>query len=218
MIGKDELRNRALKALRLATNDESAEFRKGQWESIKQALSGKRALIAQRTGWGKSYVYFIATKLMREAGSGPTLLVSPLLSLIRNQIQAAARLGLNVARIDSSNKEEWRQIYADLAANCVDILFVSPERLANAEFGEKVMARVGFGLLVVDEAHCISDWGYDFRPDYRRISGVIKNLPRGCPVIATTATANDRVVNDIEKQFGADLNLSRGKLARESLY
>jgi superfamily II DNA helicase RecQ len=173
----------------------------------------------QRTGWGKSLVYFIASKILREQGAGPTLLISPLLSLMRNQVEAAERIGIRAARLDSETRKEWDAIEARLAANDVDVLLVSPERLANQRFQTETIPLIagGMGLVVVDEAHCISDWGHDFRPDYRRIVRIVQGLPGNVPVIATTATANDRVIDDVRAQLGDSLRVVRGPLARESL-
>jgi len=175
-----ELRNQALLLLRQALNNPKSDFRDGQWEAI-SALIGKRArlLVVQRTGWGKSLVYFLATRLLRDSGAGPTLLISPLLALMRNQIAAAERIGIKAATINSSNTEEWEPVKARLLAGRVDILLISPERLANEKFRETVLLPISqrIGLFVVDEAHCISDWGHDFRPDYRRIVRILQALP-----------------------------------------
>ncbi len=197
----------------------SAEFREGQWAAIDQiANQRRRLLVVQRTGWGKSIVYFLATKILRDAGAGPTLLISPLLSLMRNQILATEKLGVRAATIHSENVEEWGEVETALARNELDLLMVSPERLANPQFMKKLLPLLQgrVGLFVVDEAHCISDWGHDFRPDYRRILQVMKLLPAGVPVLCTTATANDRVVRDIESQI-PQLHVLRGPLVRSSL-
>jgi ATP-dependent DNA helicase RecQ len=216
----EPLDSNALALLRRLTGRDDAEFHDGQLEAIR-ALAGdrNRVLVVQRTGWGKSAVYFIATRLLRDQGSGPTLLISPLLALMRNQIAAARRMGVRAATINSSNTEEWDQVVAAVAADEIDILLISPERLANRTFREKVLDRVGAsaGLVVVDEAHCISDWGHDFRPDYRRIRRILDLLPRTVPVLACTATANDRVVDDIVAQLGDELRVFRGPLARAGL-
>jgi ATP-dependent DNA helicase RecQ len=196
-----------------------AEFRQGQWEAIDLAANQrKRALVVQRTGWGKSIVYFLAAKILRDAGAGPALLISPLLSLMRNQILAAEKLGVRAVTLHSENLGEWEQIEAWLRANEVDILLVSPERLGNSGFLEKLLPVIqgNIGMFVVDEAHCISDWGHDFRPDYRRIVRLLRLLPAGVPVLCTTATANDRVVKDIESQIPR-LTILRGPLVRGSL-
>ena len=195
-----------------------ASFRENQWEAIQYALHNKKALIVQQTGWGKSIVYFIATKLLRDKGKGPTILISPLLSLVRNQIDSASSLGIAAESINSQNVDEWDFIKDKLKADTCDILLISPEQLANRDRFNELMSYIskGIGLFVVDEAHCISDWGHDFRPDYRRITNVIKALPPNVPVIATTATANQRVVEDISFQLG-DIEVSRGPLVRESL-
>jgi len=172
----------------------------------------------RRPDWGKSMVYFLGTRLLRNQGKGLTLLVSPLLSLMRNQILAADRIGISAETINSSNTEDWEAIEGRLLANQVDILLISPERLANDDFRDRVLQQVAnrVGLFVVDEAHCISDWGHDFRPDYRRIVRVLQALPQNIPVLATTATANDRVVDDVATQLGA-LSVVRGPLIRETL-
>jgi ATP-dependent DNA helicase RecQ len=208
-----------LAALRTLVGPE-ADFRDGQRVAI-DALVGdhKRVLCVQRTGWGKSAVYFVATMLLRAQGRGPTLLVSPLLALMRNQIEQAERGGIRAATINSDNSDTWEQIAAELDADGIDILLVSPERFANPAFRDDVFPQIAarVGLFVIDEAHCISDWGHDFRPDYRRLARVIDRLPREVPVLCTTATANDRVVDDITTQLGDDLVLIRGPLERESL-
>jgi ATP-dependent DNA helicase RecQ len=211
---------RALELLRQALGDE-AEFRSGQLEAILELVeSRRRVLVVERTGWGKSSVYFIATKLLREQGGGPTFLISPLLALMRDQVRTAERLGVNAVSIDSTNKGEWKKIEEQLARDEIDLLLLSPERLANNRFRTKTVPSVekGIGLFVVDEAHCISDWGHDFRPDYRRIKALTANLPPGVPLLATTATANDRVVADVADQLGPDLVVIRGALSRDSLY
>jgi ATP-dependent DNA helicase RecQ len=197
-----------------------AEFRPGQWEAIETvAIQKKRALVVQRTGWGKSFVYFLATKLLREQGAGPTLLISPLLSLMRNQIEMAIRIGIRAHTIHSANREEWDSVEAALKENTCDILLISPERLNNLRFLESILPSMAgrIGLFVVDEAHCISDWGHDFRPDYRRIVRILNMLPKSAPVLGTTATANNRVVADVQAQLGDDLLVLRGTLTRDSL-
>ncbi|WP_182407294.1 RecQ family ATP-dependent DNA helicase [Psychrobacter sp. GP33] len=213
------IKQQAESYLKLALDDPSAFFHDGQWESISELLDGNRALVIQRTGWGKSMVYFLTTKLLREKGSGPTLLISPLLSLMRNQLEAAERIGLTARTINGTNTEYWEHIETELKKDQVDILLISPERLANDRFRQNVLASLtnNIGLFVIDEAHCISDWGHDFRPDYRRIVRVLQLMPSNVPVLATTATANDRVVEDIETQLGHDLVLLRGSLVRKSL-
>jgi len=214
------MKERAENYLRTALGDQNAQFRTGQWEAIEKVVSGKeRLLLVQRTGWGKSIVYFIATRLLRDGGAGPTLLISPLLSLMRNQIEAAGRINIRAATVNSSNTDDWDEIFNAWAKNSVDILLVSPERLANSDFMEKYLlpSASGTGLFVVDEAHCISDWGHDFRPDYRRIVSILNLLPKNIPVLTTTATANDRVVDDVVDQLGSGLAVSRGPLRRKSL-
>ena len=216
----EELREEGLALLRKALGDPSAQFRPGQWEAIERLLRDRaRLLVVQRTGWGKSIVYFVATRLLRRRGSGPTLLISPLLALMRNQIAMAERLGVQAATINSSNRREWSIVEERLSADEVDILLISPERLANEAFRRDVLLPLALrvGLLVVDEAHCISDWGHDFRPDYRRIVRVLRALPPNVPVLATTATANDRVVHDVVAQLGHSLRAVRGPLGRPGL-
>lgn len=211
---------RSQQLLRQALGDDKADFREGQWEAI-EALVQRRArlLVVQRTGWGKSAVYFLSTRLLRDQGSGPTLLVSPLLALMRNQIDAAVRLGIRAETVNSTNAADWANVERRLRADEIDVLLVSPERFANEMFLTRMLlphaARVG--LFVVDEAHCISDWGHDFRPDYRRIVRILERLPGNVPVCATTATANDRVVADVISQLGRNLEVCRGPLVRDSL-
>ncbi|CAM5369101.1 DNA helicase OS=Streptomyces alboniger OX=132473 GN=CP975_26835 PE=4 SV=1 [Streptomyces alboniger] len=202
----------------------SARLREDQWRAIEALVADKRrALVVQRTGWGKSAVYFVATALLRERGAGPTVIVSPLLALMRNQVGAAARAGIRARTINSSNTEEWETVRAEVAAGTVDVLLVSPERLNNPDFRDNVLPELAAatGLLVVDEAHCISDWGHDFRPDYRRLRTMLTDLPQGVPVLATTATANARVTADVAEQLGtgtgSDALVLRGPLDRESL-
>jgi ATP-dependent DNA helicase RecQ len=182
-----------------------ARLREDQWTAIHALVAQRRrALVVQRTGWGKSAVYFVATALLRAAGAGPTVIVSPLLALMRNQIEAAERAGIRAVTVNSANTADWERTYAAVDAGEVDVLLVSPERLNNPDFRDRVLPRLtaSAGMLVVDEAHCVSDWGHDFRPDYRRLRALIGELPPGIPVLATTATANDRVVVDVTEQLG----------------
>jgi ATP-dependent DNA helicase RecQ len=199
------LRDEAERCLR-ALAGEGARLRDDQWTAIAAlVVDHRRTLVVQRTGWGKSAVYFVATRLLRDRGAGPTVIVSPLLALMRNQIDAAARAGIHARTINSANIDDWEPIFAEVAAGEVDVLLVSPERLNNPDFRDLVLPRLaaGAGLVVVDEAHCISDWGHDFRPDYRRIRTLLADLPPGVPVLATTATANARVTQDVAEQLGA---------------
>ncbi len=214
----------ALERLRSLTAEPDARFRPGQLEAVRDVVVDRaRVLCVQRTGWGKSAVYFVATALLREAGAGPTLIVSPLLALMRNQIAAAGRLGLRAHTINSTNRDEWDEVRDRLAADTVDLLLISPERLNNPRFrGEMLpLFAASIGLLVIDEAHCISDWGHDFRPDYRRVKDMLDALAPGVAVLGTTATANDRVVADVVEQLdardGETLRSYRGPLARPSL-
>jgi len=196
------------------------QFRLGQWEAIEAvAIKKQRVLVVQRTGWGKSLVYFLATKILRQQEAGPTLLISPLLALMRNQIEMAKKIGINAVTINSSNQSEWKTIESQLANDQCDLILISPERLNNPHFLDIVLPIIGgrIGLFVVDEAHCISDWGHDFRPDYRRIVRILQQLPPNIPVLGTTATANNRVIEDIQTQLGPNLQIFRGRLDRESL-
>ena len=215
-----ELRESAESLLRELAGPE-ARLREDQWTAIEAlVVQRRRALVVQRTGWGKSAVYFIAARLLRSQGRGPTVIVSPLLALMRNQVAAARRAGVIAETINSGNVTEWDEIHQRVAAGEVDVLLVSPERLNNPDFRDSVLPKLAAdaGLVVVDEAHCISDWGHDFRPDYRRIRTLIADLGEDIPVLATTATANDRVVTDVATQIGTDTLVLRGTLDRESLH
>jgi len=215
-------KSEARSLLQRALQNSQVDFRAGQWEAI-DALANqqRRILVVQRTGWGKSSVYFIATRILRDRGTGPTFIISPLLALMRDQIESARHLGLEAVSINSSNSREWEGIYRRVQRNEVDVILVSPERLSNEGFIRNVLSPISnrVGLLVVDEAHCISDWGHDFRPDYRLIVNMLKQLPPRMPVICTTATANERVVRDVRNQIPAleDNDILRGPLKRESL-
>ncbi len=224
IVSAETFAGEALERLRSLTNDGDARFRPGQLEAILDLVADRaRVLCVQRTGWGKSAVYFVASSLLREVGAGPTLIVSPLLALMRNQIAAAERLGLSAHTINSTNREEWDEVRELLADDVVDLLLISPERLNNQRFREQMLPLFAgsVGLLVIDEAHCISDWGHDFRPDYRRVRDMLGALPPGVAVLGTTATANDRVVADVRDQLaapgGEPLRSYRGPLARDSL-
>lgn len=211
---------RALELLRIGSGRADAAFREGQEDAIRYLVEGHgRLLVVQKTGWGKSFVYFIATKLLREGGGGPALLISPLLALMRNQIAAAERMGVRAATINSDNVDDWTQVEAKLVSGEVDILLISPERLANERFRTQVLAAIAgqISMLVIDEAHCISDWGHDFRPHYRLLERIIKTLPPNLRLLATTATANDRVMGDLAAVLGPNLEVSRGDLNRSSL-
>lgn len=212
--------SRAISLLRLGTGQGDSQFREGQEEAIRHVYEGHgRLLIVQKTGWGKSYVYFIATKMLREAGMGPALLISPLLALMRNQIAAAARMGVRAKTINSDNESDWETVETAIAQNEVDILLISPERLANTRFQNRVLVGISgrISLVVIDEAHCISDWGHDFRPHYRLIERILRTLPQNIRLLATTATANNRVTEDLRNVLGPNLLVSRGDLNRPSL-
>ena len=222
-LQQTELKELALEKLRALVQHPQAEFHPGQFEAISALVAQqRRALVVQRTGWGKSAVYFVSSLLLRAMGRGPTLIVSPLLALMRDQVAAAERAGVRAAAINSANVLEWREILDQLQRDELDVLLVSPERLNNPSFREHQLPVLiqRMGLLVIDEAHCISDWGHDFRPDYRRIRDLISRLPQGLPVLATTATANSRVVQDVAEQLavgGQEVFTLRGTLARDSL-
>ena len=221
-----DTRTAALAVLRTLVGRPDAGFHEGQYEAISAIVDdSRRALVVQRTGWGKSAVYFVATRLLRDRGAGPTLLVSPLLALMRDQVAAAARAGVRAASIDSANPHRWDEVRSRLKADDIDVLLVSPERLNNPDFRDTQLPALidRTGLVVIDEAHCISDWGHDFRPDYRRLRELVGSVG-GTPVLATTATANERVVADVATQLGAsdgdpadEVLTIRGPLARASL-
>ncbi|UBH09026.1 RecQ family ATP-dependent DNA helicase [Macrococcus armenti] len=205
---------RATELLKESYGDNSA-FREGQLEAIQAIMKKEKTLVIQKTGWGKSIVYFIATKLLREQGAGPAIIISPLLALMHNQIEAAAKLGLNVVTINSNNRDKWDEIYANLQQT--DAVIVSPEKLSSPDFVDALTNLRDIELIVVDEAHSISDWGHDFRPDYQRIVRLLNTLPDSIAVLGTTATANDRVIEDIKAQLGHDLNVFRGDLMRHNI-
>lgn len=212
-------RAQAQQLLQTALANPAAEFRDGQWEAIDALVNHRqKLLVVQRTGWGKSSVYFISTKIFRDLGMGPTIIVSPLLALMRNQIESAQRLGIVAETMNSTNQNDWQAVTQRILNNQIDCLLISPERLANDNFIETVLQPIAdrIALMVIDEAHCISDWGHDFRPDYRRIVNILRQLPSNTPVLGTTATANNRVVADIQTQLG-NIQIHRGPLTRESL-
>ena len=211
---------RGLELLRIGTGQRLAVFREGQEDAIRHVVEGRgRLLVVERTGWGKSFVYFIATKLLRESGTGPSLLISPLLALMRNQITAAERMGVHAVRIASDNEAEWQDAEERLLRDEPDILLIAPERLGNERFRTDLLAGIAarVGLLVIDEAHCISDWGHDFRPHYRLIERIVRTLPPNLRLLATTATANNRVMDDLKSVLGPNLRVRRGDLNRPSL-
>ncbi|GAA0288330.1 DEAD/DEAH box helicase [Kineococcus aurantiacus] len=226
-LDRTTLRAEAEDVLRRLVGAPDAALREDQWTAIEALVADRRrALVVQRTGWGKSAVYFVATALLRARGAGPTVIVSPLLALMRNQVAAAERAGVRAVTVNSTNSEDWAQVYDEVRAGAVDVLLVSPERLNNPAFRDEVLPKLAAttGLLVVDEAHCVSDWGHDFRPDYRRIRTLLADLPDGIPVLATTATANARVTADVAEQLSVtgtrtleDVLVLRGSLDRESL-
>lgn len=212
--------HRALELLRQGVGSPAANFHEHQWEAIDTLVNQRgRLLCIQKTGWGKSSVYFISTKMMREQGLGPAVIISPLLALIRNQIDSAAQYGVRLGSINSSQTlAENNACKADLLAGNLDAVIISPEQLAKNELRANVLIPINVSLFVIDEAHCISDWGHDFRPDYKRISRILAHMPAQMPILATTATANDRVTNDIELQMGNQLATLRGSLTRQSIH
>jgi ATP-dependent DNA helicase RecQ len=216
------IRARAQEVLRTSLGQRDANFHEHQWEAISTLVEQRsRLLVVQRTGWGKSAVYFIASRLMREQGYGPTIIISPLLALMRNQIDSARRYGVRLGSINSSQTEsENHRTQQLVVAGELDAIIISPEQLAKPSFNDNVLQPIAdrVGLFVVDEAHCISDWGHDFRPDYKRIVNILPFLPVNMPVLATTATANKRVMDDVCHQLGGDISVFRGELTRESLH
>lgn len=214
-------RQQALYLLQQSLADPHAQFHEHQWESIDKIVNAReRLLVIQKTGWGKSSVYFIATNALRQAGYGPSIIISPLLALMRNQIESAAKYGVQLGSINSANLETDNiESQRALLAGELDAIIISPEKLGNDDFVQNVLAPIAenVGLFVIDEAHCISDWGHDFRPDYKRIKQILKFMPPNMPVLATTATANERVMNDIAHQLGDEIDIFRGQLTRESI-
>lgn len=208
---------RALELLRMGSGKPTTEFRDGQLEAIQSVCAeSSRVLVVQKTGWGKSFVYFIAAKLLREAERGPALLISPLLALMRNQIKAAERMGLVARSVNSTNREQWKEVAAEVHQERVDIMLISPERLNAPDFIHGPLAELNPSLVVIDEAHCISDWGHDFRPDYRSVGRLVKTLPN-VSLLATTATASNRVMADLQQELGPGLTVQRGDLHRPTL-
>ena len=221
VVTNSETYEDALALLRAGTGVPNAEFRDGQYEAIQSLVENHNPmLVVQKTGWGKSFVYFIATAILRRRGAGPALLISPLLALMRNQIQAADKMGVHAVRIASDNNTEWEGLEMQIRQGEVDIVLISPERLANQHFVQDVLSHIvdQVCLMIIDEAHCVSDWGHDFRPDYRRIERIIRNMPSTMRMLATTATANNRVVADLQHIFGERLEIIRGSLTRNNLH
>lgn len=214
-IQKEAIYGQALGVLR-SLYGADAKFRTGQYEAIEATMLHHRTLVVQRTGWGKSLIYFTCTKLLRERGRGLTIVVSPLLTLMENQIEAANQLGLRCDALNSKTADRREDILNRMAAGTLDLVLVTPETLFREDIQTR-LPQIRIGLFVIDEAHCISDWGHDFRLDYSRLRDVILRLPQNVPILATTATANDRVVADLTAQLGGDVYISRGPLTRESL-
>lgn len=196
-----------------------ATFHQDQDKAIAAVLEGKKTLVVQSTGWGKSLVYFLSIKKLREMGKGPAIIISPLIALMRNQIESETvqQTGLVVKEINSENEKEWNSIYTAIKNDEVDAIMIAPEKLNNAKFSTEIKAIIPYiSLFVVDEAHCISDWGHDFRVSFRRIVQFVRKLSPKTAILATTATANDRVVRDIKFQLGKDLEVIRGNMNREN--
>ena len=214
-IHNESIHQQAMTVLR-SLYGEGAKFRSGQYEAIEATMLHRRTLVVQRTGWGKSLVYFTCTKLLRNQGRGLTIVVSPLLTLMENQIEAAGHLGLRCDALNSTTADRRPEILDRMAAGTLDLVLVTPETLFREDI-QACLPKISIGLFVIDEAHCISDWGHDFRLDYSRLRDVILRLPQNVPILATTATANNRVVNDLAAQLGGNVHISRGPLTRESL-
>ena len=215
-MAANEMKHKAESALECFLGP-GKSFRDGQYEAIEAMLTNKRTLVVQRTGWGKSMVYFVCTKILREEQKGLTLIISPLLSLMKNQIEAAARAGLKCETLNSSKTlEEKSQILESMEKGEVDLVLTTPETLFTP-IVQDALPKIKIGLFVVDEAHCISDWGHDFRLEYCRINKIISSMLKNVPILATTATANDRVVEDLKQQLGGDVFVSRGPLMRKNL-
>ncbi len=210
---KDQTIYRRARRVLLSLYGPDAAFRPGQYEAIEATMLHRRTLVVQRTGWGKSLIYFIATKLTREEGGGLTLVISPLLALMDNQLEAARKTGLVCEVLNYTVKDRRREILQDMVDGRVDLVLVTPETLFSEDVQEQI-SRIPIGLFVIDEAHCISDWGHDFRLQYARLREIIRILPPRVPVLATTATANDRVIRDLSGQLGSSVFVSRGPLAR----
>lgn len=211
---------RALELLRIGSGRADATFRDGQEDAIRHIVEGKgRLLVVQKTGWGKSFVYFIAAKLLRDGGSGPALLISPLLALMRNQLAAAQRMGVRAETLNSENSDDWPRVIQRIYSGEIDILLFHPKQLVSERFKNQILEPIAgqISLLVIDEAHCVSDWGHDFVPEYRVIQRAARSLPRNMRLLATTATANNRVMDDLVSVLGPDLEVSRGDLNRPSL-
>ncbi len=171
-------------------------FRDGQEAVVRALLAGKSALALFPTGAGKSLCYQLPAVLME----GTALVVSPLIALMKDQVEALQRRGIKAARLDSSlGEEESAQVLADLASGALKLLYVAPERLSNETFIER-LKRAKISLLAIDEAHCISEWGHNFRPEYLRLALVSDDLGLK-PVLALTATATPEVAQDVCRAF-----------------
>jgi ATP-dependent DNA helicase RecQ len=216
-INNSKIFEEAYSILKSTFSSDDAIFREGQYEAIESVFENKRSLVVQKTGWGKSLVYFISTKINRNKAKGVSIVISPLLVLIENQIAAAKKVGLKSVALSSKNKEDHSDIINDLKNNKIDLIFTTPETLFNTL--QKHLNSINLGMFIIDEAHCISDWGHDFRLDYRKIVEVLNQLKdKDFPILATTATANDRVVDDLRNQIGPNLYVSRGELFRDNLF
>jgi ATP-dependent DNA helicase RecQ len=184
-----------------------------QWKTIDRILQKKRVLLIEKTGFGKSLTFqFPATQF-----DGLTIIFSPLIALMRDQIKSLKEKGIKVGLINSGQTDEENDLTIQNAINNkLKILYIAPERQENSVWQEAVL-KMNISFVVIDEAHCISTWGHDFRPAFKRIVNLTKLLPSNIPVLATTATATVSVANDIKNQIGGDIELIRGDLLRENL-
>lgn len=190
------------------------KFYDTQWDTIEKILKGKRVLLIEKTGFGKSLCYqFPAIHF-----EGTTVIFSPLIALMRDQVKKLNNLGISAKHINSEqSQEENEQIIEDAIKGKFKILYIAPERQENIRWIEAAR-EIKLSMVVIDEAHCVSVWGHDFRPSFRRIINLVQLLPSSFPVLATTATATKLVEEDIVKQMAGDTTSSRGNLMRENFY
>jgi ATP-dependent DNA helicase RecQ len=185
-----------------------------QWLAIEKILKGERVLLIEKTGFGKSLCYQFPATIFE----GITVIFSPLIALMRDQVKKLTSLGISAKCINSEQTPEENEIIIrDAIEGKIKILYIAPERQDNSLWMDAVQ-RMKLSMVVVDEAHCISQWGHDFRPAFRRIINLVKLLPKQLPVLATTATATLRVQEDIEAQMGGELTLIRGNLMRDNFH
>ncbi|HAT81528.1 MAG TPA: RecQ family ATP-dependent DNA helicase [Flavobacterium sp.] len=188
------------------------KFYDEQWLTIDKILKGEKVLLIEKTGFGKSLCFqFPATVF-----NGITVIFSPLIALMRDQVKKLTALGIAAKCINSEQTpEENTQIINDAKQGKIKILYIAPERQENSEWIEATR-QMNLTMVVVDEAHCISVWGHDFRPAFKRIINLVKLLPKGLPVLATTATATKRVELDVAQQIGNNILTIRGNLMRDN--